>query len=115
MVRVILEEAKKLDLSAQAKSLNLIEEQRPAFRLHNEARPRRRGPGKSPPLVPEQLTLEQINGNGPAIHRYEWLGGSWAKVVDRPCTEFLPCTGFARDQHGQLALRHQGNPSLHRC
>ena len=60
------------------------------------------GARESPALVAEQLALEEIAGDGGAVHLHERPVATGAEAVDGPRRELLPGAGLARDQDGDV-------------
>ncbi len=60
---------------------------------------------EGPALVPEQLGLDQVGGNGAAIDRDERAARTGAALVDRARHELLAAAGFTRDEDGRLRRR----------
>jgi len=54
---------------------------------------------------PEKLRLDQIPGNGRAVHRHIRCGGAGRSVVARPRDELLADTGLSVDQHRRVERR----------
>ncbi len=64
----LLQHAQQLDLHRQAHVADFIEEQRAAFGQLEPALARGHRTGERALLVTEQFALEQISGNGAAVH-----------------------------------------------
>ena len=54
----------------------------------------------------EELGLQQVLGNGAAVHRHEGLGAAVALAVNVPGHELLAGATLAADQHAGLGVRH---------
>ena len=73
---LLLEDAQQLDLERQRQLADLVEEERAAVGLDEEAAPRAVGAGEGALGVPEELALEQRLGNRAAVHRDEGLAAA---------------------------------------
>ena len=69
------------------------------------------GPGERPFAMAEQLALDQVLGQCPAVDRHEGHLGPQALVVDRAGDQFLARAGLAEDQHGRVGRRDLGDQS----
>ena len=56
--------------------------------------------------MPEELALQQVLGDGPAIDGDEGLSVAVAALMNRPCDEFLPGSRFSDDQYVDIRCRH---------
>jgi hypothetical protein len=63
-------------------------------------------PGKSSPLVPEQITLHEPGRNRRAIQPHERVIPARTVVVDQAGDEFLAGPGFAHQQDGGVGVSH---------
>ena len=66
------QEAQQGDLPLCAQRLDLVQEQRAAGSLFNQARPGGLGVRERASLMAEELALDQRFGQGAAVHRLEW-------------------------------------------
>ncbi len=57
------------------------------------------GTGERAPLVPEQLALHQLLGNGGAVDAHEGAVAAEALLVNGPRDQLLPGSRLAGDQH----------------
>ena len=69
--------------------------------------------GERPPLVSEQLALEQRLGNSAAIHGDEWMPRAPTGLVNGPRHNLLSRTGFAHDEHAEIRFRDPLNGGDH--
>ncbi len=97
-----LEEPEQLDLDALVQLADLVEEERAAVGDLEEALPVHVGAGEGPLAMSEQLALDEVLGQGPAVHRDEGTVGSAALVVQVPRDQFLAGAGLAQDHHGRV-------------
>ena len=58
--------------------------------------------GKGALLVPEQLALQQVLGDGGAVEGQKRGLGPWAVLVDSPGDQLLAGTALTSDQHGKV-------------
>ena len=78
---------------------------------------RRDGAREGAPHVAEELALEEVGRDGPAVERYERAPSPRAGGVERLRHELLSRPGFPFDQHGDVAsadARDQVVDPLHR-
>ena len=110
LVLALLEHAEELHLDRGGEVPDLVEEEgAPGGQLEAPGllpvRPR-----EGPPLVAEQLGLEQGVGEGRAVDRHEGAVGPGAGVMDGAGHQLLPRPALARHQHGGLGGGHLGGP-----
>ena len=105
----LLQHAQQLRLERQRQLADLVEQQRAAVRLLEQARPVSRGARERPLHVAEQLGLEQRVGDRGAVHRDERLRPSRARPMDRLRDDLLTGAALAGDEHRGLVLRHAGD------
>src|SRR2546422_7535335 len=96
-------------LKRQRQLADLVEQQRAAVRLVEQARPVSRGARERPLHVAEKLGLEQRVGDRGAVHRDERLRRSRARPMDRLRDDLLTGAALAGDEHRGLVLRHAGD------
>ena len=93
----LLQHAKQLDLHRQRHVADLVEEQRAAVRLLEQAVLEPHRTGERAPLVPEQLGFEQVLGNAAAVHRDERLArAQLVQAVNLTRHDFLADARLAR-------------------
>ncbi|MNI96679.1 hypothetical protein D3C73_1551880 [compost metagenome] len=63
------------------------------------------GARKGPLLMAEQLGLDQVLGNRPAIDRHKWFAVAQGLPMQRAGYQFLACAAFATNQHWRLGGR----------
>jgi len=56
--------------------------------------------------VPEEFALDQVGGNGGAVHQDHWLTRAVAEAVNRAGHQLLAGAGLAGDQDGGASHRH---------
>jgi hypothetical protein len=101
----LLEHAQHLGLRLQAHVADLVEEDRAAVGLLELADLLLGGAGERPLLVAEQLRLDQLLGDGRAVHLHEPLAAPQAVAVDRARHQLLADAALAEDQHGGVGRR----------
>ena len=107
---MVLQEAEQRDLCAEAERLQLVEKQRAAFGLLDDAGSRLLGVGERAACVPEELALDQAVGNGAAVDRDERLLAPRAEVVNRARRELLAGARLTCDEDRRVAT---GEPANH--
>ncbi len=98
----LLEHAQDLGLHGQRHVADLVQEERALLRELEAAGPRPHRAGEGPPLVAEQLGLEQALRDGGAVDRHERPVLPGAEAVDSPRQDFLAGAALAPDQHRQI-------------
>ena len=98
-----LEHAEQLDLESRAHLGDLVEEERAAVGLLEEALAVSGRAGEGAPAVAEELRLEQVFGDGAAVHGHERPLRPRALLVDGARHQLLAGARLAEDQH-----RHTG-------
>jgi hypothetical protein len=97
---LVLEEAQQLALQADVELAELVEEERSALGQLDQARLAGLGVGERPPLVAEQLALQQVGRQRRASHVDEGSIRAIADRMNRLGREILAGAALARDQHG---------------
>src|SRR5271155_5399564 len=97
--RVLLQNAKELDLQAQRELADFVEKESAAVRLFEEATPVASGVGKRTLLVPEKLRFEESLRDRPAIDRDEGAATAGARI-NGTRYQFLSRAALTRDEHG---------------
>ncbi|KFB70467.1 MAG: hypothetical protein AW09_004436 [Candidatus Accumulibacter phosphatis] len=92
---------------------DLVEEQRPAFRLGHHPAARLSGIGESAPDVPEQLAFDQIVGDGATVDRNERCAAARPRIVDGTRRQFLASSGLALDEYRRIASGKLGDVLQH--
>jgi hypothetical protein len=105
----LLERAQELGLHLQRHLADLVEEERSAAGLHEEAGARALGVGEGAAHVAEELALEQRRGHGRAVDGEEGPRAPRALLVEGPGDELLARAALARDQHRRAAVGHAGH------
>src|SRR4029077_9314028 len=92
--RPILQHAQQLALQGQAQGGDLVQKQRPRMGEFDVSGPRRSRVRECTLLVPEQLGLDQVLGQGCTIDTYERLFGARTEGNDRSRYQLLACTAL---------------------
>jgi len=104
--RLVLEESEELDLEREREFPDLVQEERPPLGVLYLPFLLLDGTGKGPPLVAEQLGLEEGLGDRPAVDGDEGARLSETPLVDGLRREFLPGATFADDQDRDVGGGH---------
>ena len=92
---------------------NFIEEQGAAVGLFKATPAHGLCTGESAALVPEQLGLEQVLGDGRGVDGHKRPCGAWRVLVQRACHQFFARTRLTRDHDGDVALAQAANGTKH--
>ena len=106
----LLQHAQELDLDLERHVADLVEEQRPAVRQLEAARPPTHGAGERALLVPEHLGLEHAGRERRAVYLDERLGLPGAIDVDGARHHLLAGAGLSAQQDSGGRLRHLLDP-----
>ena len=87
--RALLDHAQQLGLHHQGQVADLVEEQRAAVRGLKEALAVFVGAGEGPFAIAKELGLQQLLGDGAAVHGHKGLGRALAHLVDGPRHQLL--------------------------
>ena len=79
----LLQDAKKPRLKGQGHLADLVQEQGPGVGRLEAAVAPLGGATEGAPLVPEELALDQVLGDGATVHGHEGLVGAWGRGVRR--------------------------------
>jgi hypothetical protein len=109
----VLEHAQQLHLQRRRELGDLVEEQRAAVRLADQALGRVRGTGERPLHVAEQLRLEQLARDRAAVDRDERPLRAAAGAVDAARHQLLAGAALARDEHVRVRRRHLAHQVVH--
>src|SRR5262245_52244252 len=101
--------AQQFDLQGRARLADLVQKDRPAFGLLEQAFLICDRAGEAPSRVAEELGFEQRFGQRAAIDRDEGLRRARAVAVYGAGDQFLARTRFADDQHGRAVSRYSGD------
>ncbi|MGB9004665.1 MAG: hypothetical protein WCB96_02970 [Candidatus Aminicenantales bacterium] len=101
----LFQDAQHLGLRFQAHVSDFIQEDCPAVGLVKLARFALGGARKSALLMAEELRLDELLGNGRAVHLDERLLGPQAVVVDGPGNKLLARSALSVDKHGGVGGR----------
>ena len=102
---LILQDAQQLDLRARRHLADLVEKQRAALGLLEQAALARFGAGECAALVAEQLAFQQIVRQRAAVDRNERKIAARAQVVERARGQLLAGPGLALHQDGGVDCR----------
>src|SRR4029077_4660041 len=91
-------------LQGQAQGGDLVQKQRPRMGEFDVSGPRRSRVRECTLLVPEQLGLDQVLGQGCTIDTYERLFGARTEGNDRSRYQLLACTALAPDENSAVAI-----------
>ncbi len=103
--RALLQGAKQLGLHSQGHLADLVEKERAAAGLQEEAAARLPGVGEGALHVAEELTLQDVFGHRGAVDGDERALRPGAARVDRPGRELLSGAALAGDEHVRFGLR----------
>jgi hypothetical protein len=109
-----LEPPQKLRLQVDRQLADLVEQQRAAVCLREQAVARLHGSRECPARMPKELRLEQVFRNGSNVHRDEGAVTTSAASVDRTRDELFADPGFAGHEHGGARSRDKVDGSLQR-
>ena len=101
---LLLQDAKQLHLHGERHVADLVEEQGSPFRHLEAPAPGADRAGERPLLVTEQLTLEELRGDGSAVDGHERLVTPAGAIVDVSRHHFLAGAGLAEDQHLRVGV-----------
>src|SRR5262245_892856 len=97
-----LEHAQARTLQLERQLADLVEEDRPAVRRLERALARGDGAGECAALVPEELALQEIAGDGAAVDDDERTLGAPALAVDGLGGDLLARPGLALEEDGRI-------------
>jgi hypothetical protein len=100
-----LEDAEKPRLEVERQLTHLVEEERSAVRLLEEAAVLVRGASEGTTRVAEQLARDERRRDRSRVHGHEGPATSCALGVERTSHELLPRAGLSRDEHGGRQAR----------
>jgi len=100
---LILQEAQQRHLGTRRQGLDLVEKQRAAFGIGDDAGTRLAGIGVGALRVPEQLVLHEVVGNRAAVHWNEREVPPRAEIVDAARRELLAGARLTVDQYRCVA------------
>src|SRR5436309_162281 len=113
----LLQHAQQLGLQADRPLADLVQEQRAAARLLEQAGLVAARPGKGAADVTEELGLEEGLGDGRAVDADECLARARAGAMNGARDHFLPGAALTGDEHGGVVLsdaRHERQCLAHR-
>ena len=103
---LLLQDPQQLGLQVERHVPDLIEEQRALVRQFKAAELLDEGTGEGPPLMAEQLALQQPRRHGSTIHRDEGVVLAYAELMDGACEAFFARAGFALEKDGGVRRCH---------
>jgi len=114
-VAEVLQEPQQRDLSLGREGIDLVEEERPAVRLRDDAVACVLGIGKRAGAVAEQLGLDQAIRNGAAVDGDEGTTPAGTSRPDGARHQFLARAGLPLDEHRGVAPRDLLDLTHHRA
>ena len=99
----LLEDAEELDLEVERHVAHLVEEDRPPLRHVEAPDPVADGAGEGAAHVAEELALEELARERPAVHRDEGAGAAGGVRVEGAGDELLAGAALARHEDRRLA------------
>src|SRR6185295_11296167 len=102
---LVLQYPQQLHLQGDRQLADFVEKERPAIGFFEESPAITVGVGESSLLVPEQLALQQILGDGAAVDRDERRATPRASAMERARDELLARAALARDEDRGLVVR----------
>ncbi len=100
----VLEHAEEFRLEGKGQVPDLVQEKGPAVGFLDEADLVPRGPRERPSGIAEELALQEVVGNGPAIDGDEFPGPPRARLMDGPGHQLLSGAAFTGDENGGAAV-----------
>ncbi len=100
-----LQHAENLGLETHVHVADLVEEHRALIAQFELTDFPSGGAGKRPALMPEQLALQQLPGDGRAVDGHERPILARAEVMDHPGKELLTGPALPEQEHGRAATR----------
>jgi len=116
VAEVTLEDAEELGLGGQRRVGDLVQEQRAAVGQLEAPLLADHGPGERPPLVTEQLVLEEVGRERRAVDRDVPVARAGRQLVDGPGHQLLAGAALAEDEDVGVGPRHrlhEGEDLLH--
>ncbi len=104
------EHAQHLHLERRRHRLDLVEKQRAAARMLDAADPLLERAGEGARFMAEQLALDDVLRQRPAIHRDEGAGAARAPAVQRLRHHLLAAAGLALHQHVDVGVGDLPHP-----
>jgi hypothetical protein len=108
-----LQHAQQLDLQVQRHLGDLVQEQRASARALEKALVLAVRAREAALLVAEDLRLDQVRRDRPAVDRQERLGAPARQVVHRARDHLLAAAALARDEHRHRRARHAQDLLVH--
>src|SRR5205823_3561858 len=102
----VLEHTQQLHLQLGTHLADLVEEDRPAVGQLETSYPGGDGAREGTALVPEHLALQELLGDGAAMHGNEAPPRAARQAVERRRHELLARATLTRDEDGRVGRRH---------
>src|SRR5437870_2643428 len=102
---VFLQHAQELRLQLERDLAHLVQEERATVSQLEPSDPLRDRAGERPPLVPEQLALEQARRDGGTVHLDEGPVAAPARIADGAGNQFLSRAGLAQEENSRVGRR----------
>ena len=109
----VAQHAQQAGLQIERHVANFIEEQGAAVGLFKTPPAHRLRASESAALVPEQLGLEQVFGDGRGVDGHKRPTGTWRMLVQRARHQLFARTRLTRDHDGDVALAQAANGTKH--
>ena len=110
----VLDDAQQPDLGRQREFADFVEKQRPAVRLLEPAAAAADRAGKRTRLVAEQLGVDQLGGDGAAIHPPKAPAAECGVLMNRSRDDFLAGAGLPKKEHRRAAPGDDAGACHHR-
>ena len=102
----LLQHPQNLNLHVQRHIPDFVQEQGASFGQLKTPYPGGNGAGKGSFLMPEQLALQQLCGNGAAVDRHKRFIPARGMIMQVTGDHFLAGTGFTGDQNADVFISH---------
>jgi hypothetical protein len=103
---LFLQNAHKFRLQGQQQVPNFVKKESASIRHFETANFLCYSPGKGTLFVPEQLTFQQIEGDGSAAKFHEGASAARTQIVNGMGDQFSSRSGFSQNQHGGIGWCH---------
>ena len=102
----VLQNSQKFRLQGQRHVPDLVQKDGSTIRPFKLSDSLRQRPSESPPLMPEQLTLQQSIGNGRTVDRHIRTRRPWAVRINGPGDQLLTGSAFTHQKNRRIRPRH---------
>jgi len=109
---LLLERPQELGLELRRHVSDFIEQQRSAVGSFEQSGLGGFRIGKCSALVPKQLALQEVRGNGGAIQLDEWAGRSGPAIVQRTREQLFTGAGVTGDEDRGIGMRENAGGTL---